>query len=581
MYAGLMSNPGDLDASPKAARVHGNDWRELDPPDLRAWEPTVSLTVVMPYYESPDELDLTLAGLNAQTYPSDLIEVVIADDGSQNEPVAPDWVDHTTRVVRQERNGFGLARARNLGALSASGDILVFLDCDMVPEPEFLAAHARWHHLVSDAVVVGMRRHVDFSGISPGDVEDAGASGGLSRLFAGREVTRPEWLYRHYERTRMGTSGDDDLFRMMSGGNISVPKWLFLETGGVDPSFNQWGGEDNEFGFRLYTNGALVIPEPDALAWHQGAGEQPDPEEQESARLQQAKMINLIADYTYRPTRSGRSYTVPYVVVTIGVGDTSGEEVKVTVEGVLASRWHDLVVAVACPADYSDLEWLRRQFQGDDRVVVGVGVDIDELWPASPIRMRVPSGTRLSTGSIESMLSQLGGKGVGTLRVTVPYSEPPGAHVLARTTRSWRRALRLAGSAEEADVIAGELFGERWDTGLEHGIAPAETSRGSAIRAPAPLLQGERLNKAIDDASSELAERIVGLENTIGSLRNRRVLRLTDAAGGAVRSGLRGDVSRAARVWRSKLSRDAEEPADSDYVRFQVRELLRKNFDAD
>ena len=68
-------------------------------------------------------------------------------------------------VVSQERRGFGLARARNTGAAAANGEILLFLDCDMVPEPQWIEAHARWHHVVDDATTLGFRCHVDFDGI--------------------------------------------------------------------------------------------------------------------------------------------------------------------------------------------------------------------------------------------------------------------------------------------------------------------------------------------------------------------------------------------------------------------------------
>ena len=64
-------------------------------------------------------------------------------------------------------DGFGLARARNMGADDATGEVLVFLDCDMVPEPQLVEAHARWHHVHERALTLGFRRHVDFDGITP------------------------------------------------------------------------------------------------------------------------------------------------------------------------------------------------------------------------------------------------------------------------------------------------------------------------------------------------------------------------------------------------------------------------------
>ena len=62
--------------------VHGNDWRSLDPGEIGHWEPTQRVTVVVPCYNGQEPLALTFAALANQTYPMDLLEVVIADDGS-------------------------------------------------------------------------------------------------------------------------------------------------------------------------------------------------------------------------------------------------------------------------------------------------------------------------------------------------------------------------------------------------------------------------------------------------------------------------------------------------------------------
>ena len=116
--------------------------------------------MVVPYYQAPEALALTLAALEGQTYPRDLFEVVVVDDGS-DPPLAPvDDSPLAVRVVHQPDRGFGLARARNTGARAAAGEILAFLDCDMMPEAAWLAAHARWHHAASDVLSIGFRAHV-------------------------------------------------------------------------------------------------------------------------------------------------------------------------------------------------------------------------------------------------------------------------------------------------------------------------------------------------------------------------------------------------------------------------------------
>ena len=68
--------------APPPAGARGNDWRSLPVAPVEFFEPDMVVTVVIPYFEAPEALALTLAGLEGQTYPRELFEVVVVDDGS-------------------------------------------------------------------------------------------------------------------------------------------------------------------------------------------------------------------------------------------------------------------------------------------------------------------------------------------------------------------------------------------------------------------------------------------------------------------------------------------------------------------
>ena len=229
--------------TPQPTTVAGNDWRALVPVE----QPTEPVTVVIPYYEAPEALALTLASLERQTYPRELIEIVVADDGSPTPLDVPDS-PLDVRVVHQDDRGFGLARARNTGAKAASHDIVVFLDCDMLCEPGWLEAHARWHHVAADALTLGFRTHVDTTGVTAEQIRSA--PGSLADLFADRQSERPEWIEYHMARTNDLTSADDDLFRIVTGGNLGMRRSFLESVGWFDETFTQWGAEDTEFGYR-------------------------------------------------------------------------------------------------------------------------------------------------------------------------------------------------------------------------------------------------------------------------------------------------------------------------------------------
>lgn len=94
-------------------------------------------SIVIPTCDGPEYLALTLAGLARQTTAAGTFEIIVVNDGAVhvdrsidqfrelNAAVplrVPDWEPKRSR-----------AAARNRGAEVAAGDLLIFLDQDMVP----------------------------------------------------------------------------------------------------------------------------------------------------------------------------------------------------------------------------------------------------------------------------------------------------------------------------------------------------------------------------------------------------------------------------------------------------------------
>ncbi len=434
--------------------MRGNDWRSLGvaPPEM--FEPRLAATVVVPYYEAPRALALTLAGLERQTYPKDLFEVVVVDDGSDPpldvadlELAAPTAMN--LRVIRQPDRGFGLARARNNGARAAQGDVLVFLDCDMVPEADWLASHARWHHAASDVLTLGFRCHVEVDGVEAADVFER--PGTLAELFSGRPVQRPEWIERRMEQTDDLASDADDVFRVVTGGNFALSRAFFGTVGGFDETFTQWGAEDIEFGWRAYALGAVLVPERSALCWHQGEGAVLSEDETISLAQQRDKLSHLIPDRRLRDSPPGRSYAVPQFVVTVAPGHSEESEVLSTAEQVLAGSLHDLVVWVdERPGE--TFARLHSLLGADPRVSVGAAGGAVLAHRAAAFHVRVPAGAVVRPRMVERLQNQLGTAAAGS-------SDLASGHRVS-ITRSWAvqrarrtgRAVAEFGSVVELDV---------------------------------------------------------------------------------------------------------------------------------
>lgn len=520
--------------SPSVWPVPRNEWTDIPVPELGGWNPTMRLSVVLPYYERSRALNRTLAGLAQQTYPMHLVQVIVADDGSPTDrPNPPASLPFDLQIETQAHQGFGAPRARNLGAKVAEGDILIFLDCDMIPERQHLEAHARWHHAASRLVTVGFRFHAEFENLSPEQVSAAVRESRLADLISDGVIERPEWIERHLERTDHLTGAYEDMYRVMSSGNLGFDRDLFWEAGGFDESFNRWGGEDNELGYRAIQLGAVVVPERSAIAWHQGAGHEPSPEEAHSLWLQRATMRQLITDPSFRAPLPGRSYTIPYLTVHVAPDGKDAESVGLTVSAILASEFTDLMVGIGSVDEADDGVWLADTFSPDPRVHLDhSAADLEERYPFTAARLTLPAGFGVDADSIGRLISELGGSGVGAVHITLPGQSPYDRMAELRLTRAVNRANSL--QPGDVDASIGQLFGERWVSGAASGFWVIEDVEEARVR-----IRERRRTLAMSGLERDLAYAVAQLDLTtkdLDQLRARRVLRLVDGLGALLRS---------------------------------------------
>jgi glycosyltransferase involved in cell wall biosynthesis len=101
------------------------------------------VTIVLPTYRRPDALEHALAGIAAQAdapFPWEIVVVDNAGDGAVARTVATWHVASAldARCVTEARPG--ASHARNRGIAEARGEVIAFVDDDVVPRPGWLAA---------------------------------------------------------------------------------------------------------------------------------------------------------------------------------------------------------------------------------------------------------------------------------------------------------------------------------------------------------------------------------------------------------------------------------------------------------
>jgi GT2 family glycosyltransferase len=195
--------------------------------------PTVS--VVIPTHRRPRSLLRVLEALDRQDVTAGTFEVVVVCDGFQDPSLSVVQDGETwsfpLRVVEQRNQGPAAARNRGVGL--AGGDLIIFLDDDVVPSPAVVRAHVEAHGDAQDLVVVG-------------PLLPPRGHGKPWIRFEGRTL---EDQYRQMEAGRWAMT-----YRQFYTGNASVRRNRILEAGGFDETSLR--AEDVELACRLHDRGA-------------------------------------------------------------------------------------------------------------------------------------------------------------------------------------------------------------------------------------------------------------------------------------------------------------------------------------
>jgi glycosyltransferase involved in cell wall biosynthesis len=196
------------------------------------------LSIQLCTYNRAQLLERVLAACFDQTLSPDAYEVVLVNDGSQDDtPAAIERAQRlaTCRFTVVNQPNAGLAKARNAGIALCTGERIAFIDDDVLPTPVFAAEHLR-----SD------ERH--------GDVVVRGAVINTESFDA---LPAPVWTLANYSANWFWTS------------NVSVRRARLDAVGGrFDESFSEYGWEDIELGLRLRAIGTKAVFNRRAVAFH-------------------------------------------------------------------------------------------------------------------------------------------------------------------------------------------------------------------------------------------------------------------------------------------------------------------------
>jgi GT2 family glycosyltransferase len=207
-----------------------------------------NLSVVIPTYNRRHSLQRVLEALDRQTLAPEAFEVVVVCDGpsdSTADYLAAAHFRYRLRWFVQANQG--PAAARNRGVTEARGELIVFLDDDVVPDPTLLAAHVHAHARHGDQTIV------------------------IGPMVLPQDWTLAPWSRWSQERlaeqySAMARGDWAPTARQFYTGNTSLGRAHLTASGGFDPRFRR--AEDVELGYRLAERGLRFVFCPEAVGYH-------------------------------------------------------------------------------------------------------------------------------------------------------------------------------------------------------------------------------------------------------------------------------------------------------------------------
>ncbi len=213
-----------------------------------AAQPRVS--VIFPTYNRCAVVRTTIERLLDDSYPADLVEILVADNSTDETPaMVQELAASTGRAVRLLTSTERLpAVKRNEALRAATGDLVIFLNDDVWVAQGFIAAHVAAHARHSDPVAV--LGHVEQSAQMP-------------------PTAFIQWYQPFAYAEIADRAGQSVGWRYHWSMNLSLPRDVLLERNLVfHEDWAEIGHEDVELGYRWTRAGYRVVYAPEAWGEH-------------------------------------------------------------------------------------------------------------------------------------------------------------------------------------------------------------------------------------------------------------------------------------------------------------------------
>lgn len=558
-------SPKPLTQNPALANVvYKNQWRDVfDGTVPDGWEPTLKVSVVTAAYNSAT-LPLTLASLAAQDYPEHLLEVIVIDDGSDPAVEIGEVAPRSTTLLRVPGDqGWGRSNALRLGIEASDGDIVYWVDSDMVLFADNVREHAKWAHFIPEAATIGHKGFVEAWDFTPEQVYAEVRSGEIRRHHDLSTLHR-HWSLDIFDRTdELNTSGGRNYSTHM-GACATVTRAVYDRTRGQDPDMKL--GDDTEIAYQIWQAGAVFIPAHSAQTYHLGRATVQD-KGNEVNYYNNIHFAQRMPVPRYRRRATNRQWSVPYLTAVVHVDAETAAMARTCVDLLLNQTETDLHVLLVGPwstlhrdrrrvlADPDvELYLLQEWYRNEGRVSL-VKEAPEDVFP-SPYRLDVPVTVGLHSRALSRLMSIVFDEDLGVAN----FFPPPGAD-LSESVRVTSTAARNRAAAYVSDDVSfveaiDAAWGVEWRSSHQVGLFDLRTADLEEAIKRADPQQVETLRDRLQKARARAAvaeKQVERLRREIERQESRTQEQLQELQDRTLASGLRRGVGKASRSVRRRI----------------------------
>lgn len=208
------------------------------------------ISVIIPVFNDAIRLRLCLAALESQTYPQSRYEVIVVDNGSDQDQDVQGVVGLFQQAQLAEEHSPGSYAARNKGISVAKGTVIAFTDADCIPVNNWLEKGV--HHLTT--------------------TPNCGMVVGRIEIFF-EDVNRPTSIELYQSVTAFPQEQHLKQFHGGATANVMTYRRVIEQVGGFDSRLKSFG--DFEWGQRVFFVGYQQLYADDVCVKHPARGSWP------------------------------------------------------------------------------------------------------------------------------------------------------------------------------------------------------------------------------------------------------------------------------------------------------------------